>query len=385
MAPHNDPASLRLQALAGAAPKRTATVRTLARFAANSECPMAVLGFAARVDFDRLLEGTKYAVPYGQSPFAFRRGNRFEERLRENGHAPILRLLHEQLKYSTEHARVENLRNRGTMDVRAARTEKLVREIVAGKKTAPNLLDGAVLFRDVGGIRSHFEADAVAARFAGPIHAGEIKSFPTVDGQADPDGVGAAIAQVSIYILLLRELVNRVGGDSDAVSAEALLITPRNTGLQPTMTIKNVVREIERSRRILAHTPSAKEVVQDLPENLPSFERVTFAKGRSEAERIEVADQLIERVGTRYCPECLASCGFSRLCRERSNQTGDPARTGASLIRLLPHVGSVDRVYELANGAKPRTQETPVAQELVRAAAILTRAGVNPRQRKGRT
>src|SRR5262245_20344356 len=96
MSSHNDPVQ-RLEALAGKAPRRAADVRTLARFAANSDCRLAVVGFAARVNLDRLLEGTRFEAPFGQSAFAFRRGTRFEGRLRENGYAPMLDLLRAHL------------------------------------------------------------------------------------------------------------------------------------------------------------------------------------------------------------------------------------------------------------------------------------------------
>src|ERR1700761_3676175 len=87
----------RLARLAGNAPRRPADVRMLARFAANSDCRLAALGFAARVDFDQLLRGTHFEAPFGQSPFAFRRGTRFEGKLRENGYAPMLDLLRTRL------------------------------------------------------------------------------------------------------------------------------------------------------------------------------------------------------------------------------------------------------------------------------------------------
>jgi hypothetical protein len=100
----------RLETLAGKAPRRAADVRALARFAATSECRLAAVGFAARVDFDRLLEGTRFEAPFGQSPFAFRRGNRFEGRLRANAYAPMLGLLQAHLGHGIRDARVANLR-----------------------------------------------------------------------------------------------------------------------------------------------------------------------------------------------------------------------------------------------------------------------------------
>lgn len=368
----------RLEKLREGAPKRNANVRTLARFAANSSCPLATLGFAARVDFDKLLAETKYAAPFGQSPFAFRRGNRFEERLREDRYRPTMQLFEEHLGYTTKDSRVENLRDgfarsRDGMQARAARTEELIATIVKRDKNAPNLIDGAVLAREVGGIPSFFEADAVAARFAQPILAGEIKSFPTVDGQADPDKVGAAIAQVSIYILLLKDMVERLGGDPSIVSTEALIITPKNTGLQPTLSKKDVGREVERAARILDQAPRAEDVVSNISDDVPSFGEIALESGNSETQRIESALCIAERVGTRYRPECLSGCGFSRLCRERAHRSGDPARISGQLERLLPGIETLDRAAELAGGARPTIEEEPAAAQLIRASTLLER------------
>ncbi len=382
----------RLERLRGTAPKRNPNVRALARYAANSACRLAALGFAARVDFDQLLLGTKFAGPFGQSPFAFRRGNRFEERLRENAYAPLLGLLGDTLGYAVEGARVEPVRSgfarspKG-MEDRVARTAELVGEIVAGRRGAPNLLDGAMLTHDVGGVPAFFEADAVAARFEEPIHVGEIKSFPTVDGQADPDKVGAAVAQVSIYILLMRELVDRLGGDPAIVSTDALLITPRNTGLQPTLTIKPVGREVDRARRILDQAPQASEIVADLPDDLPSFAVVAGSKQQREAkvvaggpapdgaeQRLDAAYALAERVGTKYGPSCLASCGMARFCRERCYEAGATERFGGQIVRLLPGIESMTRASELARGAAPAPGEAAVAAQLTRAEDLLRRS-----------
>lgn len=258
----------RLETLAGQAPTMSTTVRTLARYAANSQCALATLGFASRVDFDRLLRNTRYEVSYGQSPFAFWRGNLFEDRLRQNGYVSVFTLLHQQFGYPSS-GRVANLRvPAGSVpehERRARKTEVLVAKLVRGDRDAPNLIDGAVLTAQVGGLAAYFEVDAVAARFDKPIHVGEVKSFPTVDGQADPEKVGSAVAQLAIYIVLLRRLVEKLGGEPKLVSTEALLITPRNTGIQPTLTVKGVGREVERAERILDHTPGVLDLVGKLP------------------------------------------------------------------------------------------------------------------------
>jgi len=370
----SDAKAVRLRALAADARERRPDVRALARFAANAECNMASLGFAARVDFDRLLEKTTFEVPFGQSPFAFRRGKTFEERLREDGYAPVFTLLREQLGYDVGGARAVNLRkgfqlSREGMEKRAAATEEHVRRIVAGASDAPNLLDGAVFARDIAGFRAFFEADAVAAQFGKPIHTGEVKSFPTVDGQADPEKVGAAMSQAAMYVLLLRELVERVGGDRELASPEALLITPRNTGLQPTMTVKPLRREIDRAGRILLAAPSARDIVDSLPDGLPTFGTIANLR-RDEVERIDALTELVDRVGTSYRPECLASCGMAKFCRERTQACGAPSRVGGNLLRLLPGIDSLDRAAKLAEGATPADDETPVAEQLARAARL---------------
>jgi len=378
----------RLAALAGAAPRRSPNVRTLARFAANSKCALASLGFAAQVDFDKLLVKTRFEVPFGQSPFAFRRGNLFEDTLRKDDYLPMRQLLASELGGDPKDAKVINLRlgypkSREGMAQRADATRGIIARILADAADAPNLIDGAVLQRRVGGVLAHFEADAVAAQFGSPILAGEIKSFPTVDGQADPDKVGAAISQVAIYVLLLRELVEELGGDAARVSGRALLITPKNTGLQPTLTSKEIGREVDRASRILSDAPRAVDIAAALPTELPSFEVVASAK-LSEDQRVDAASQLADAVGTCYGPGCLSSCGMSRLCRERAYASGSPTRIGGSLVRLLPGITSLDRAGQLADGATPSVDEVPVAHELTRAAELLdtiTEPGV-PNKRK---
>lgn len=205
-----------------------------------------------------------------------------------------------------------------------------------------------------------------------PIHVGEIKSFPTVDGRADPEKVGAAISQVAIYILLLRDLVAYVGAKPEIVSAEALLITPLNTGLRPTMTIKAVGREVDRAQRILTQVPGAAEIADAVPDDVPRFEQIAD-RAAPEGVRIEDANRLADVVGTTYRPACLSACGLSRLCRDRAHVAGEPARVGGALTRLLPGICSLDRVRELADGKLASPEEQPVAEQLLRAARLRER------------
>jgi hypothetical protein len=250
-----------LTALRSDAPQRQPNVRVLAAFAEHADCNLASRGFALGVDFDQLLAGTDFAVPVGQSPFAFARGTRFEQSLREGGYGPLLDLLRRQMGFAVVDARVINLRegyppSRYGMRLRAQATRRHIDAMLRDDPRAPNLIDGAVFETSLSGVRAYFEADAVAARSRGPIRVGEVKSFPVVDDRADPEKLGTALDQASHYIVLARQVAADLGHDPAAILAEAMLITPRNVGLQPTLSIKDVAGRVRRVERLLARVPS---------------------------------------------------------------------------------------------------------------------------------
>src|SRR5262249_51970329 len=227
----------RLEEIRGGAPRRSPTVRALAAYAQHAGCNLATLGFAAGVNFDRLLAGTRLQAPFGQSPFAIGRGLAFEKLLRADDYAATRELFRALPGSPARGARVANLRTGypkdGTaMPRRADDTLRLLRQIARGEPAAPHLIDGAVLTAVLGGRPAYFEADALAAWAGAMIHAAEVKSFPKVDERVDPDKLAAALDQVAVYLLLTRDAVLRLGGDPDRlVSDRALLVTPRNVGL----------------------------------------------------------------------------------------------------------------------------------------------------------
>jgi hypothetical protein len=372
-----------LEEVRGGAPKRAPNVRVLAGFSDHADCALAALGFAAHVDFDHLLTGTPYEAPFGMSPFAFARGQAFERSLSEGGYGPVLSLLRERMGFDITDARVVNLRgvypqNREGMRLRAHETRSLLREIVHRDPHAPNLIDGAVLETEIGGISAHFEADSLAARFGGEIHTGEVKSFPVVDGRTEPDKLGSALDQAAIYTLLTARTVDAAGGDPSIVSPKALLITPRNVGLRPTLSVIDVSRRMERTEQLLSRTPDIRELARELP---PGTSFGPVADQTSElGRRIEALHGLADQVGTHYVSSCVTGCGLYRFCRGRARGCGSPGLIGEKGTRLLPGVASLDRAAELAAGAPASEIEQPVAQQLSLAARLHERA----RQQGGR-
>jgi hypothetical protein len=273
-------------------------------------------------------------------------------------------------------ARVVNLRdsyprNSAGMRLRAHDTRALLSQILHGDRDAPNLIDGAVLETRVGGVPARFEADALAARVGGLLHAGEVKSFPVVDGRAEPDKLAAALDQVAIYILLAQWEVAALGGDPDLVSTQAMLITPRNVGLTPTLSVIDVARRVARAKRLLGRVPAALDLATAVAAGA-GFGRVAD-KRADPARRVEAFHDLADRVGTTYKSSCM-SCGAVRLCRLRAFTSGAPPLAGAQAVRLLPGVRSLDRAAELAAGAPPTPAETPAAAQLARAGRLYEQA-----------
>jgi hypothetical protein len=359
----------RLEAIRGTAPRRSPTVRALAAYAGHSDCSLATLGFAAGVDFDRLLRGTPYQPTSGQSPFAFARGQQFEERLREKDYALLLGLLEARAGAPLARERIVNLRARESMAERSRKTLDLLGQIVRREPAAPHLIDGAVLRGWIGGVLAYFEADAVAACLGDQLQVAEVKSFPKVDERIDPDKLGAALDQVAIYILLARQEIDRQHGSGvQLVSERALLITPRNVGLTPVLSEQPVVQRIARIEALLAAVPRAADVAAAVPAGL-SLGPIGDEKHPVQ-RRLALLHDLADRVGTAYKPTCLTTCGNAFFCRERAFRTGAPCVVGTGAVRLLPGVDSLARAAQLSHGEAPTAVERPAADLLAGAGAI---------------
>ncbi|NEC22510.1 hypothetical protein G3I50_30335, partial [Streptomyces parvus] len=71
--------------------------RALAALAANPGCKRRALLDGAGVDKGVLATALGSPAPFGQSQFAFMRGNAFEAKVKADGGAELLRLLYERL------------------------------------------------------------------------------------------------------------------------------------------------------------------------------------------------------------------------------------------------------------------------------------------------
>ncbi|GAA1130221.1 hypothetical protein [Streptomyces javensis] len=203
--------------------------RALAALAANPGCRRRALLDGAGVDKGALAQALGAPANFGQSQFAHQRGNSFEARVKADGGADLVRLLHERLRDGSEPpgpgaVATPDLTAPGPQG-RTARTALALREATAAGRWA--LLDHPMVSLDVAGSPAFLEPDAVVVHPDGSWTVIEIKSFPMVDGSADPAKVGAAARQSAVYTLALERVASMVGepeegGGDTAAAVEAV-------------------------------------------------------------------------------------------------------------------------------------------------------------------
>ncbi|MGV9553613.1 hypothetical protein ACWDR6_35180, partial [Streptomyces ardesiacus] len=145
-------------------PAKALDARALAALAANPGCRRRAILDGAGVDKGALASALGSPSVFGQSQFAFVRGNAFEARVKADGGAELLRLVHERLDRGARppaEARVEvpDLSATGP-EGRAARTSLALRE-ATGTPGAWTLLDHPMLALEVAGSPAFLEPDAV--------------------------------------------------------------------------------------------------------------------------------------------------------------------------------------------------------------------------------
>ncbi|NJQ02489.1 hypothetical protein HCK00_18560 [Streptomyces sp. PLAI1-29] len=199
---------------------RPLDARALAALAANPGCRRRALLDGAGVDKTALARALGAPAPFGRSEFAFVRGNAFEARIRADGGAELIRLVHGRLGGGEPpepgEVRVPDLAAPGP-EGRAARTRAALAEAFAAG--AWTLMFHPMVRLEVAGSPVFLEPDAVVVHPDGVCTVVEVKSFPVLDGSADAAKVGAAARQAAVYVLALRDAAS--AAMAEAVTAEA--------------------------------------------------------------------------------------------------------------------------------------------------------------------
>ena len=166
-------------------PQRPLDARALAALATNPGCRRRALLDGAGVDKSAVAQALGSPAPFGQSQFAFIRGNAFEARVKADGGEVLLTLLCEHTGEDPPEpgeVTAPDLAADGPAG-RAARTRLALAEAAADGGWT--LLDHPMLTLEVAGTTAFLEPDALAVapgRAAGRVI--EIKSFPILDGSA---------------------------------------------------------------------------------------------------------------------------------------------------------------------------------------------------------
>ncbi|UGY95055.1 hypothetical protein test1122_07430 [Streptomyces gobiensis] len=327
---------------------RPLDARALAALTANPGCERRALLDGAGVDKGALAQALGAPTSFGQSQFAFVRGHAFESRVKGDGGAELIRLLH-----GTAPEPGETVVPELTADGPAGRAER-TRLALAEATTAGvwTLLDHPMVELEVAGSPAYLEPDAVTVAPDGGWTVIEIKSFPILDGAADPAKVGAAARQAAVYALALE----RLGG---TVSDRALLVCPKDFSNVPTAAPMDIRKQLATVRRQLARLTRIEEIAAALPQG------TSFDPDRPAGE----LSAAVESVPAAYAPECLASCELAFHCRERARQAGEVGALGRGVRGELGGLTTVEATLAAARGEAGEGDDPAVAA--VRRAARL--------------
>ncbi|MEV1050778.1 hypothetical protein [Streptomyces sp. NPDC049887] len=330
--------------------------RALAALAANPGCKRRALLDGAGVDKAALALALGSPATFGQSQFAFMRGNAFEARVKADGGTELLGLLGVADPHG---ALVPDLTAAGP-EGRAARTALALREATAAG--AWTLLDHPMLALEVAGSPAFLEPDAVVVHPDGRWTVVEIKSFPMVDGAADPSKVGAAARQAAVYVLALERVAELTKDAS--VDHSVLLVCPKDFSNLPTASAVDVRKQLSVTRRQLARLTRIEEIASALPDGV-GFDLESRSSG-------ELASA-VESVPSAYAPECLSACELALHCRERARSTGAVESLGRAVRGELGGLTAVAEVLSAARGESGDPADPAVAA-LRRAARLRTDA-----------
>jgi hypothetical protein len=355
-------------------PAKALDARALAALAANPGCARRAILDGAGVNKAALASALGSPSAFGQSQFALTRGNAFEAKVKADGGAELLRLVHEKLDRSAEppaQARVPDLTATGPQG-RTARTELELRE-AAAHPGAWTLLDHPMLALDVAGSPAFLEPDAVVVHPDGSWTVVEIKSFPLLDGSADPAKVGAAARQAAVYVLALEEVAARLGAEREGrapdgapaprVRHRILLVCPRDFSNLPAASAVDIRKQRAVTARQLARLTRIEEIADALPEG-------TCFSPELPAEDLSAA---VESVPAAYAPECLSACELAFHCRARSLREGAVTTLGRPVRAELGGLTTVEDVLAAARG-EAGDPDDPAVAALRRAAALRAEA-----------
>ncbi|MCX3063697.1 S66 peptidase family protein, partial [Streptomyces beihaiensis] len=330
----------------------------------------------AGVDKALLADALGAPSGFGQSQFALARGTVFEARVKADGGAELLRLVHARVGGTDAEPTPDTVRAPDLSAIgpegRTARTALALRGASRRSETSPGtwtFLDHPMLALDVAGSPAFLEPDAVVVHPDGSWTVVEIKSFPMIDGAADPSKVGAAARQAAVYVLALEQVAARLeDGAADTrgrprVRDRVVLVCPKDFTNLPAASAVDVRKQLSVTRRQLARLTRVEEIAEQLPPG------TRFDPEQPADELVEA----VESVPATYAPECLAACELAFHCRDRARAAGAVTALGRPVRAELGGLTTVAEALAAAHGETGDPRDPTVAA-LRRAAALRAQA-----------
>ncbi|MGN6814970.1 MAG: hypothetical protein ACTHK3_02655 [Solirubrobacterales bacterium] len=373
----------RLESFRGEFPRQQLNARRVAGALEAPGCERRTALDAAGVNLDKLGSLVSGLPRDRQSPFAIARGNQFEQQVLANGMAEIVRLARRHLDLEIPEVRQLDLSASGLREaypgmtgsrmneLRATLTRQRAQEMLDDPTHAPNLIRHAMTRLDFGGETVYLEQDVLAFAINGRIHVIEIKSYPRIDGRADPVQASATVRQTAVYVLSLQQLMLEIGASRDLVNTVTMIVLPENLSFQPTAVPIDIDMQVRRLQRQLATVPRADEILDAIPAGtqLPPHP-VGGASPDEIATAVTAAKEALAPLSPRFTDGCV-SCPLFSHCRGEAELHRSTARLGSAVAGACGNVTDIGAVLDLAEGGRgpADTSELAVAAALGRAAA----------------
>lgn len=381
-----------LERFRGDFPRQNLNARRVAGALEAPGCQRRTTLDAAAVNLDRLgslLSGTPRDR---QSPFAITRGNQFENRVTDHGMAEIISLARRHLGLEIPDARQRDLSATQVQEtypgvtgarmneLRARLTRQCIEEMLTDPTGAYNLIRHAMTRIEFGGETVYLEQDVLAFAVAGRIHVVEIKSYPRIDGRADPAKASATVRQSAVYVLSLQNLVIEVGAPPEVVDTTTMIVLPENLTFRPTAVTLDIDMYVRRLRRQLAEVPHAAAILEAIPPDavLP-VPPADDASPAVQAAAAAAARETLACLPARFTDGCT-SCPLFHHCRDEAQMHRSTARLGSAVAGACGDVTDIAAALDLAEGRRvPATaSEAAVAATLMRGAAAARLATGGP-------